>query len=49
MQRPLHVRIEGKTIYLRDFYVKALSYGFDVLLANSPESVIETYQFQIVH
>ena len=49
MQRPLQIRIEGNTIFLRDFYVKTLICGYEVLLANCPDRVKATYQFRILH
>lgn len=49
MQRPLQTRIEGNTIFLRDFYVKTLICGYEALLANCPDTVKATYQFRILH
>lgn len=47
MQRHLRPRIENNTIFLRDFYVKALSHGYQILLSARPEDI--SSEFQIIH
>jgi len=49
MQRPLQVRMEGSVVFFRDFYVKALTIGYALLLDVCPADIRERIQFKIVH
>lgn len=49
MKRPLQPRIENNSVILRDFYVKALTCGYETLLDDCPEEIKNTYTFTVVH
>lgn len=39
MQRPLKAKIRDNTIIVRDFYVKALAIGYEMLAASAPDGI----------